>query len=141
MKDKKGVTIVNSFQSILKNSMKLHSNKKTNKIWVDKGTGFYNNSFKKSLQDNDTKIYSTHDEGKSVVAKRFNRTLNKKNYKYITSTSNSVYIDKLYDIVNKYKDTYHITIKIKPVMLKIIHILILIKKLIISILNLKLLIM
>ena len=43
LKDKKGVSIVNSFQCILKNSMKFHSNRKTNQIWVDKGGEFYNN--------------------------------------------------------------------------------------------------
>ena len=55
--------------------MKLHSNKKPNKIWVDKGSAFYNISFKKWLQDNDIEMYSTHNAGKSVVADRFIRTL------------------------------------------------------------------
>ena len=70
LKDKKGENIVSAFQSILKNSMELHSNRKPNKIWVDKGSEFYNNPFKKWLQDNDIAIYSTHNEGKSVVAER-----------------------------------------------------------------------
>ena len=51
--------------------MELHSNRKPNKTWVDKGREFYNNSFKKWLQDNDIVNYSTHNEGKSVVAQRF----------------------------------------------------------------------
>ena len=46
LKDKKGITIVNAFQKILDDSTKLHSNRKPNKIWVDKGSEFYNNSFK-----------------------------------------------------------------------------------------------
>ena len=45
LKDKKGVTIVNAFQKILDDSTELHSNRKRNKIWVDKGSKFYNNSF------------------------------------------------------------------------------------------------
>ena len=45
LKDKKGLTIVNAFQSILKDSMELHSNRKPNKIWVDKGSEFYNNCY------------------------------------------------------------------------------------------------
>ena len=53
------------------------------------------------LQDNDMEIYSTYNEVKSVVAKRFLRTLKKKNYKYMTSVSKNVYIDELDDIVNK----------------------------------------
>ena len=51
--------------------MELHSNRKPNKTWVGKGREFYDNSFKKWLQDNDIVNYSTHNEGKSVVAQRF----------------------------------------------------------------------
>ena len=63
-------------------------------------------------------MYSTHNEGKSVVAERFIRTLKNKIYKYMTSISKNVYIDKLDDIVNKYNNTYHSTSKIKPVNVK-----------------------
>ena len=58
-------------------------------------------------------MYSTHNEGKSVVAERFIRTMKRKTYKYMTSISKYVYIDKLDDIVNEYNNTYHITIKMK----------------------------
>ena len=108
------------------------SNQKPNKIWVDKGSEFYNISFKKWLKDNDIEMYSTNNEGKSVVAERFIRTLKTKIYKYMTLISKNVYIDKLDDIVNQYNN---------QLMLKIIHILILKKKLILQILNLKLVIM
>ena len=57
---------------------------------------------KSRLQDNDIEMYSTHNEGKSVVAERFIRTLKNKIYKYTTSISKNVYIDKLDDIFNKY---------------------------------------
>ena len=60
-------------------------------------------------------MYSTHNEGKSVVAERFIRTLKNKIYKYMTSISKNVYIDKLDDIVNEYNNTYHRTIKMKPI--------------------------
>ena len=96
LKDKKGISIVNAFQSILN-----ESKRKPNKIWVDKGSEFYNASFKKWLQDNDTIMYSTNNEGKSVVAERFIRTLKSKIYKYMTSISKNVYIDKLNGIMNK----------------------------------------
>ena len=66
LKDKKGISIVNAFQKILK-----ESDRKPNKIWVDKGSEFYNNSFKKWLKDNDIEMYSIHNEGKSVVGERF----------------------------------------------------------------------
>ena len=113
LKNKKGVNIVNTFQSILKDS-----NRKPNKIWVDKGGEFYNNSFKKWLQDNNITMYSTHNEGKSAVADRFTRTLKNKIYKHMTSISKNVYIDKLDDIVNEYNNTYHRTIKMKPIDVK-----------------------
>ena len=92
LKDKKGVSIVMAFQSTLKQSNS--SRRKPSKIWVDKGSEFYNASFKKWLYGNDIVMYSAHNEGKSVVAERFIRTLKNKIYKHMTSISKSVYIDK-----------------------------------------------
>ena len=63
---KKGITIANVLQKISDKS-----NHKLNKIWVDKGSEFYNRSMKSFLQNNDILMYSTNDEGKSVVAERF----------------------------------------------------------------------
>ena len=81
LKDKKVVCIANDFQKILK-----ESDRKPYKIWVDKGSEFYNNnnSFKKLLKEYDVEMYSIHNEGKSVVAERFIRTLKTKIYKYMT---------------------------------------------------------
>ena len=70
LKDKKGISIVNGFQKIINDSKR-----RPYKIWVDKGSEFYNNSFKKWLQDNDIVTYSTNNEGKSAIAERFIRTL------------------------------------------------------------------
>ena len=70
MKDKKGITITNAFQKILK-----ESNRKPNKTWVDKGSKFCNRSIKSCLEKNEIEMYSTHNEGKSVVAERFIRNL------------------------------------------------------------------
>ena len=58
-------------------------------------------------------MYSIHNEEKSVVAERFIRTLKTKIYKYMTSVSKNVYIDKLDDIVGEYDNTYHGKIKMK----------------------------
>ena len=63
-------------------------------------------------------MYSTHNKGKSVVAERFIRAIKSKIYKYMTSISKSMYIGKLDDIVNEYNNTYHTTIKIKPIDVK-----------------------
>ena len=73
---------------------------------------------KKWLKDNDIEMYSMHNEGYSLVAGRFIRTLKTKIHKYMTSISRNAYIDKLDDIVNQYNNTYHRTIKIKPVDVK-----------------------
>ena len=66
-------------------------------------------------RENGIEMYSAHNEGKSVVAERFIRTLKNKIYKYMNSVSKNVCIDKLDDIVNKYNSTYHSTGKMKPV--------------------------
>ena len=109
LKDNKGARIADAFQKALK-----ESNTKPNKIWVDKGSEFYNNFFKKWLNDNDIETYSIHNEGKSVVPERFIRTLKTKIYKYMTSVSKNAYIDKLDDIVSEYNNTYHRKFKMKP---------------------------
>ena len=110
LNDKKGVSIVNAFQSILNNSKR-----KPNRIWVDQGSEFYNTHFKKWLKDNNIEMYSTHIEGKSVVAERFIRTLKNKIYKHMATISKNVYFDTLNNIVDEYNNTYHRTIKMKPI--------------------------
>ena len=80
LKDKKGVAIVDAFQKILNDSKR-----KPNEIWLNKGSEFYNESMKSWLEKNDTEMYSTHNEGKSVAAERFIKTLKTKIYKYISN--------------------------------------------------------
>ena len=70
------------------------------------------------LEKNDIEMYSAHNEGKYVVAERFIRTIKNKIYKYMTSISKNVYIDKLDDMVNEYNNIYHRTIKMKPIDVK-----------------------
>ena len=115
LKDKKGVSIVNAFQKILDDSKR-----KPNEIWVDKGSEFYNNSFKKWLQDNNNiVIYSTNNEGKSAVAGRVIRTINFiLNLQIHDSNIKNVFIGKLDDIVKEYNNTFHTSIKMKPVNVK-----------------------
>ena len=85
-------------------------------------------------------MYSTHNEGKSVIAERSIRTLKNKINKYMTSILKNVYIDKLDDLVIKYNNTYHATIKMKPVDVEPSTLLTLVKKLMIKIQNLKMMI-
>ena len=105
--------MLNAFNKIIK-----QYNRKPNKIWVDQGGEFYNNIFKKWLSDNDIIMYSTYNEGKSVVAERFIRTLKSKLYKHMTAIGKNVYYDVLDDVVNKYNNTKHSTIKMKPIDVK-----------------------
>ena len=94
------------------------SKRKPKKIWVEKGSEFYNRSMKSWLEKNYMEMYLIHNKGKSAAAERFIRTLKNKIYKYMTSVSKNVYIDKLDDTFNKYNNTYHSTIKIKPIDVK-----------------------
>ena len=96
IKDKKGTSIVNAFKKILSDS-----NRKLNKIWVDQGSKFYNNSFKDFLKINNIEMYSTYIEGKSVVSERFIRTLKNKIFKHMTAISKNVCFDVLDNIVDK----------------------------------------
>ena len=75
------------------------------------------------LEKNDIEMYSVHNEGKYVVIERFIGVLKNKIYKYMSSISKNVYIDKLDDVVYKYiiiihNNTYYSTIKIKRVDVK-----------------------
>ena len=108
-KDKGGISIVNAFQKIISKG------RKPNIIWVDQGGEFYNNLFKRFLKLNNIEMYSIYNERKSVVAERFIRTLKNMIFKHMTVVSKNVYFDVSDDIVDKYNNTVHITIKIKPI--------------------------
>ena len=108
LKDK-GISIVNAFPKIISEG------RKPNKIWFDQGSEFCNNSFKDFLKMNNIEMYSTYNEGKSIVAERFIRTLKNKIFKHMTAISKNVYFNVLDDIVNKYNKTVHRSIKMKPI--------------------------
>ena len=88
------------------------------KYGLTKEANFTTVFFKKWLKDNDIEMYSIYNEGKSVVAERFIRTLKTKTHKYMTSISKNMYSDQLVDIVKEYNNTYHRTMKMKPVDVK-----------------------
>ena len=107
LKDKRGVTIVKAFQKIISKGHK------PNKIWVDQEGEFYNYLLKRFLKNNNIEMYWTYNKGKSVVAERFIRILKNKLFKHMTAVSKNIYFDVLDDIVNKYNNTVHRTIKMK----------------------------
>ena len=106
LKDKREISIVNASQKIVSKGHKW------NKIWVDQGGDFYNNLLKKFLKINNIEMYSIYNEGKSVVAERFVRTLKNQIFKHMTAVSKNVYFDVLENIVDKYNNTVHRTMKI-----------------------------
>ena len=121
IKNKKVISIVDAFQKILKESNRNEAKskgRKPNKIWVGKGSEFYNKFFKKWLKDNDNEMYLINNEGESVISERFIRSLKNKIFKHITVISKNVYFDVLDDIVNKYNNTVHRTIKMKSIDVK-----------------------
>ena len=109
IKVKRRISIVNAFQKIISKG------RKPNKIWVDQGGEFYNKLFKRFLKINNTEMYSTYNEGKSVVADRFIRIFKNKIFKHMAAISKNNYFNVLDDIVNKYNNTVHKTIKMKPI--------------------------
>ena len=103
LKNKRGASIVEGLEKIVN-----ESGRQPNKIWVDQGSEFYNKVFKNWLKDKEIEMYSTDNEGKSVIAERCIRTLKNKLYKHMT-----VYWDVLDDIVEKYNSTINKSIDMK----------------------------
>ena len=110
LKSKTGSAVVDAFEEILNKT-----GRKPNNIWVDQGKEFCIKDIKSWLVDRGIGMYSTYNEGKSLIAERFIRTLKNKLYKHMTAVSSDVYYDALDDIVDKYNNTYHNSIKKKPV--------------------------
>ena len=109
LKDKKGKTVLNAFIEIVK-----ESNRKPNKLWVDQGREFYNKFNQEWLDNNDILMYSTHNEGKSVIAERFIKTLKSKIYKKMTANDSKSYLPYLNKSVDQYNSAYHHSINKKP---------------------------
>ena len=89
MKSKKHITITSAIQKVLDKSRR-----KENTIWGDKGSELYNISIKSWLQDNSIEMYSKYNKAKYVIARRFIRTIKNNIYKYMTSISKNMYIDR-----------------------------------------------
>ena len=108
VKRQKNSTITNAFQNTLG-----ESNSKANKKRVDESSEICNSSMKSCQQNNDIKMYSVHNETKSLAAERFIIILKNKIYKYMNSITDNFHIENLSEIVSKYIDTYYSTIKMK----------------------------
>ena len=99
----------NAFQKIIS------KRRKPNEIWLNQGGEFYNKLFKRFLEINNIKMYSTYNDWKSGVAERFIRTSKSKIFKHMTAISKNVFFDVLDDIIDRCNNTAHRSIKMKPI--------------------------
>jgi len=109
MKDKTGITTLNTFKEIVKKSNRIPKN-----IWVDKGKEFYNKHMDEWLTENNINRYSTYGEHKSAVVERFNRTLKEKMWKRFTAENTRNWINMLDKLLFEYNNKHHSTIKMTP---------------------------
>ena len=110
LEDKKGKTVPNVFIAIVN-----ESNCKPNKLRVYQGRELYNKSMREWFNNNDILMLSTHNEGKSVIAERFIKTLKSKIFKRMTANGRKSYLSYLNKLVDEYNNTYHHFTKKKPI--------------------------
>ena len=91
------------------------SNRKPNKLWVDQGREFRNKLMQEWLDNNDILMYWTHNEGKTIIAERFIKTLKTKIYKKMAASDSKSYLPYLNKLVDEYNNTYHHSINKKPI--------------------------
>jgi len=108
LKTKTGLEITRVFQNLWR------TQPPPQKLWTDKGKEFYNRPMKELLQKHKVQLYSTENEEKSSVVERWNRTIKRTMWKYFTANNTMNYIDILPEIIEKYNNTYHRSIKCTP---------------------------
>ena len=109
-KDKKFKTVLNAFTKRVN-----ESNNKPFKLWIDQGRNFYNKLMQEWLGNNNISMYSTTNEGKSVITERFIKPLKSKILKSMTANNSKSYLAYLNKLVYKYNNTYHHYINRKPI--------------------------
>ena len=108
LKTKTGKEVAMAFQELFTD------NAPPSRLWTDKGTEFYNRQVKRVLAANNVTLYSTENEEKSSVVERWNRTMKNLMWKYFTANNTQKYLDVRSGMVEKYNNTYHRSIKLKP---------------------------
>ena len=109
LKNKKGESVEAGFKKIFSEG------RVPKKLWVDKGTEYYNTDVKNLMKMRGVEIYSTENEEKSSVCERWNRTIKTMMWKQFTIQNNTQYLDILPHIVEKYNNRKHSSIKMTPV--------------------------
>ena len=108
LKDKKGETVAAAFEKIFKL-------RQPRLLWTDKGKEFYNKNVNQLLSKKNIKLYSTENEEKSSVVERFNRTIKEKMWKMFSANNNTIYIDKIGELLKNYNSSVHRSIKMAPI--------------------------
>lgn len=109
IKDKTGKLVTEAFKSIL------HNKNKPINLQTDNGKEFYNKDFQNLMKEHNINHYSTYSDKKAAIVERFNRTLKEKMWKEFSKRGTYKWIDILDDLTKEYNNTYHNTIKMKPI--------------------------
>ena len=110
LKDKKTESVSLAFDLIFKKSKR-----KPEKLWTDKGSEFISKQFKDFLKKNNVKLYHTENEEKSSIVERWNKTMKNRMWRMFSANNNTVYWDKLKDLVDDYNNTKNSSIKMTPI--------------------------
>ena len=108
LKDKKGETVAAAFEKLFK------LGRQPRLLWTDKGKEFYNKNVNQLLSKKNIKLYSTENEEKSSVAERFNRTIKQMMWKMFSANNNTIYIDKIDELLKTYNNSWHRSVRMSP---------------------------
>ena len=108
LKDKRGESLTEAFRKIFKAGRHLRF------LWTDKGSEFYNTNVKRLLKEHNITLYSTENEEKSSVVKRWNQTMKNQLRKMFSANNNTIYFDKLGKLVDEYNNRFHSSVKMPP---------------------------
>ena len=108
LQNKKGKTVADAFENIFK------SGRKPQLVWTDEGYEFYNANVKQMLSKENVKLYSTENEEKFSVVERWNRTMKENMWKMFSANNSTVYYDKIGELLKKYNNSFHNSVKMTP---------------------------
>ena len=109
LQNKKGETVAAAFEKIFK------SGRQPRLLWTDKGKEFYNKTVNQLLSKKNIKLYSTENEEKSSVAERFNRTIKQRMWKMFSANNNTIYYDKIGELLKDYNSSWHRSVRMAPI--------------------------
>ena len=109
LQNKKGETVAAAFEKIFK------LGRQPRLLWTDKGKEFYNKNVNQLLSRKNIKLYSTENEEKSSVVERFNRTIKQMMWKMFSANNNTIYVDKIDELLKNYNSSWHRSVQMSPI--------------------------